>query len=103
MKTKVFIPLLAIVNLVVIGFTQSLQKSQPDYVPNKETAIKIAEVILIPIYGEEILNKRPFSAKLINNEVWRVEGTMMLDELGGVPVIEIQKSDCKILSVTHTK
>jgi len=74
-----------------------------NYVPNKETAIKIAEAILIPIYGNEVLNKKPFTVKLINCKVWHVEGSIGLDELGGVPIIEIQKSDCKILKITHTK
>jgi len=74
-----------------------------NYVPNEETAIKIAEAILIPIYGNEVLDKKPFTARLINGKIWHVEGTISLDELGGVPIIEIQKSDCKILRITHTK
>lgn len=73
------------------------------YVPNEETAIKIAEAIWYPIYGKQILDKKPFKAKLIDNKIWRVEGTIGLDEIGGVPIIEIQKSDSKILKVTHTK
>ena len=71
--------------------------------PNKETAIKVAEIILVPIYGEDILKKKPFSARLINNKIWRVEGTTDLDKIGGVPIVEIQKCNCKILSVSHTK
>ncbi|SCY77870.1 NTF2 fold immunity protein [Flavobacterium anhuiense] len=74
-----------------------------NYVPNEETAIKIAETILIPIYGNEVLTKRPFTAKLINGNIWHIEGSIGLDELGGIPIIEIQKKDCKILRVTHTK
>ena len=74
-----------------------------NYVPNEETAIKIAEAILIPIYGNEVLKKKPFTVRLINDKIWHVEGSMNLDELGGIPIIEIQKKDCKILSITHTK
>lgn len=33
------------------------------YVPNKETAIKIAEAIWLPIYGNKIYNSKPFRAK----------------------------------------
>jgi hypothetical protein len=29
----------------------------PNYVPNEETAIKIAEAVWLPIYGEDIYNK----------------------------------------------
>jgi hypothetical protein len=74
-----------------------------DYVPDEETAIKIAEAIWLPIYGEDVLKKKPYKATLINNEFWRVEGSLEEEELGGVPIIEIRKTDCKILKVTHGK
>ena len=41
--------------------------------------------------------------KLKNSDVWVVEGTLAKSLMGGVPYIEIQKSDCKILVVTHGK
>lgn len=72
-------------------------------VPNKETAIKIAEAIWLPIYGKSIYEKKPYSVELIDNKIWRVKGTLKLEEVGGVPIIEIQKSDCKIINVTHSK
>jgi len=74
------------------------------FVPNEETAIKIAKAVWIPIYGKRILfKKRPFVATLVDNEVWVVEGTLRKWLLGGVPYIEIRKDDGKILKVTHTK
>lgn len=81
------------------------QLSDPEkngYVPNKETAIKIAEAIWLPIYGEEINNHKPFKADLVDNKIWRVTGTVYTEK-GGAPVVEIQKSDCKILCVYHGK
>lgn len=72
------------------------------YVPNKETAIKIAEAIWLPIYGNKIYNSKPFRAKLVNGTIWIVEGTLHAEK-GGVPYVEIQKKDCKILKVTHGK
>lgn len=74
-----------------------------DYVPNQETAIKIAEAIWLPLYGESIYEKKPYKATLIDNNIWRVEGTLDSEKIGGVPIIEIQKKDCKVLKVTHTK
>ena len=74
-----------------------------DYVPNEETAIKIAEAIWLPIYGESIYEKKPFIAVLINGKVWEVKGTLNFDQIGGVPIIEIQKNNCKIIKITHTK
>lgn len=81
--------------------TQSI-KDTFDYVPNEKTAIKIAEAIWLPIYGNRIYKNKPFVATLVNNEIWVVRGTMH-SEKGGVPYAEIQKKDCKILKVIHGK
>lgn len=74
-----------------------------NYVPNAETAIKIAEAIWLPIYGESINSKKPFTATLKDSSVWIVTGYLSPDYLGGVPNIEIRRKDCKILKVTHGK
>ncbi len=104
MKIKLIIQMFLTLAVVVLcSSLQSIKKKESNYVPNEETAVKVAEAILVPIYGEEVLKKKPFTAKLINNKFWRVKGTIDTDELGGIPIVEIQKSDCKILNVTHTK
>jgi hypothetical protein len=75
-----------------------------DYVRDSETAIKVAEAILLPIYGKGIYDKKPFVAKLsADSNTWIVEGTLDRHLVGGVPHIEIRKSDCKILRVSHGK
>jgi hypothetical protein len=73
-----------------------------DYVPDTITAMKIAEAVWLPIYGKEIYTKMPFKAKLINGKIWQVEGTLK-ETHGGVPMVMIQKSDGKIILVTHGK
>lgn len=71
------------------------------YVPNEETAVRIAEAIFYPIYGEEkIKEERPFKATL-NNDVWTVEGTLEEGFLGGVAIAEISKKDGRIIRVSH--
>lgn len=83
---------------------RSGKPSHRDYVPNAETAISIAEAIWLPIYGEKIYESKPFVAKLKDSSVWVVWGTLNPQYTsGGTPYIEIQKKDCKILKVTHTK
>ena len=72
-----------------------------DLVPNRQTAIKIAEAIWLPIYGDIVLNEKPYVAEL-KNGVWYVNGTLKEEE-GGVAYIEINKKDCKVLNVYHTK
>lgn len=77
-----------------------------NYVPNEETAKKIAEAIWLPIFGEEIFEQRPYRATLVDN-IWIVRGLMPLPCRnepgcrGGTAYIEIRKSDCKILKVKH--
>jgi len=97
--------------LVIVFSTGFLFAQKPlskanhqDYVPNAETAIGIAEAIWLPIYGKKIYESKPFVAKLKNSSVWVVWGTLNSQyTAGGTPYIEIQKKDCKILKVTHTK
>ena len=95
--------LVAITSLVYANSGIKRVVTKGDYVPDKETAIKIAEAIWYPIYGEMIFEEKPFVARLKNPGVWIVEGTFKYDVFGGVAYIEIQKKDCKILKVTHGK
>lgn len=103
MKTvkKYFYLLVALVLFSCATAFTVQQKKSVEYVPDAETAKKIAEAIWLPIYGTNVLNEKPYNAELKMN-VWIVTGTLK-DELGGVAYIEIQKSDCKILKVTHGK
>lgn len=71
------------------------------FVPDVQTAIKIAEAVWLPIYGERIYGEKPFNAELIDG-VWSVRGTLHTTH-GGVAEIEINKSDGKILRVSHGK
>lgn len=78
------------------------------FVPDKETAIRIAEAVWIPIYGEDqINNEKPFKATL-RNGVWLVEGSLPEGPensivAGGVAVAEIAKKDGHIIRVSHGK
>jgi NTF2 fold immunity protein len=76
------------------------------FVPNAETAAKIAEAVLIPVYGEKkIASERPFKAKL-SGDVWTVEGTLNCGApqcAGGTAVVKISKASGQILSMAHYK
>ena len=72
------------------------------FVPNEKTAIRIAEAVLGPIYGEDQITKeRPFGATL-KEGVWTVAGHLSMPN-GGVAIAEIAKQDGRILRVTHGK
>jgi hypothetical protein len=73
------------------------------FVPDQETAKKIAEVVLYPIYGRSIKYQKPFKVTLIENKIWVVEGTLSKNTVGGVFHIEMQKENCTILNVSHGK
>lgn len=86
------------------NFYQSTYIPKDGYVPNEETAIKVAEAIWLPIYGDEAVEGcKPVVAKLINSTVWVVKGTGSPHQKGGVLYAEIRKSDCKILKVIGEK
>jgi hypothetical protein len=88
------------------GFTKmSAQSFRPKdgFVPNEKAAVRIAEAVLSPIYGDEkIVSERPFSAKL-KGDVWTVTGSLPGGMAGGVAEVRISKRTGEILDVTHGK
>jgi hypothetical protein len=79
-----------------------INSPKTEYIPNDSIAIKIAEIIWHPIYGDEIYEYRPFKAELFEGKIWKVSGTVHTEK-GGGPFAEIQKSDGKIISVYFQK
>lgn len=73
------------------------------YVPDSATAVQIAQILFVRIYGEKVLKKKPFIATLKNGKIWVVEGSVDKGVDGGVPHIEIQKLDGKIVDLYHYK
>lgn len=77
------------------------------FVPDARTAVRIAEAVLMPIYGKRVIaGERPFRATFANG-VWTVLGTLQCAKgescIGGVAVVEISRSDARILRVSHGK
>ncbi len=86
-------------------FSDNLHSVQPasGFVPDEATAVRVAEAILIPIYGKALVEgERPFTAKLTGH-VWKVTGHLPLGVDGGVAEAWIDKRDGRILRVTHGK
>ena len=81
-------------------------KPKDGFVPNAETAVKVAEAVLVPIYGEKkISEERPFKATR-QGDVWRVVGTLNCDSpncVGGTAVVRISKTTGEIIFVGHYK
>ncbi|MCX6154076.1 MAG: NTF2 fold immunity protein [Candidatus Kapabacteria bacterium] len=73
-----------------------------DYVPDDTTALKIAEAVFLVKYGKEIYYEKPFTIKLIDSNIWEIEGTLNFAK-GGVAYILIRKKDGMILKLEHGK
>lgn len=73
------------------------------YVPDAETAIRIAMAVWEPIYGKgKIAEEKPYQATL-EGGVWIVKGSLPAGMAGGVAIAEISKKDAKVLRVSHGK
>jgi len=79
------------------------------FVPNTETAVKVGEAVLIPVYGErKILDEEPFKA-VLQGDVWTVAGTLHcagpagVTCVGGTAVVKISKTSGQILFMVHYK
>jgi hypothetical protein len=84
------------------------------YVPDSATALKVAEAVLIPVYGQQkVDSQRPFSAKL-EDDVWTVDGTLycsdrqlgsqlIVKHCSGLLEVRISKSDAHVLSMLPKK
>ena len=69
-------------------------------VADKETAIRIAEAILSPVYGEKaIRGQRPYQVTLKDGK-WTVDGTVAPD-FGGRFHIVILQSDGRVLEIGY--
>jgi hypothetical protein len=77
-------------------------ETKSDCLLSKRKAILIAQPIWVKAFGKSIYKQKPFIATLSTSGVWLVKGTLNTKR-GGVPYIEIRKSDCAILRVWHTK
>ncbi|MBV8534112.1 MAG: hypothetical protein JO128_00885 [Alphaproteobacteria bacterium] len=75
-------------------------------VPDERTAVRVADAVLIPIFGEaQVAQERPLHATS-RGDIWIVTGS--LPELppgqgiaGGVAEVKIDKCDGSIVSVLH--
>jgi len=72
--------------------------------PNDSSAVEMAKLILFPIYGKkEIEEEKPYLVRLINNEIWCISGQLKKGYEGGIFKILINKSDGKVLMISHSK
>src|SRR6185312_747571 len=98
--------LLVLFGIVALSWGQS-DSPKNGYVPDETTAIRVAEAVFIPIYGEKhVRSERPFQAKL-KGDVWTVKGSLPKPPkpgdvvVGGTMVAEIERTTGCIKAVYH--
>ncbi len=104
MRSRALIMILGllVVALAVTYAQSGIRIPEKGFVPDEATAIRIAEAVLAPIYGDrKVAAERPYHAVLTGN-IWSVEGTLHT-QLGGVSLVKLRREDGAIISVTHGK
>jgi hypothetical protein len=72
-------------------------------IPDEVTAVKVAEVVFLPIFGpEEVTKYLPYHAQL-KDGVWTVYGTLKPGSRGGTPQMTIQRQDGRVIEVWHSQ
>jgi len=72
-------------------------------IPDEVTAVKIAEAILPPVFGDEEVSKyKPYHATL-REGIWTVYGTLKPNARGGTPMLSVQKIDAKVIEIWHSQ
>ncbi len=71
----------------------------------KDAIVKIAEIILIELYGKEVLSQRPWILTEYK-DAYMIEGTFHeknTDKKGGVAKIALSKKDLRVIGYIHQK
>jgi len=79
------------------------------FVPTADVAIAIAEAVLVPVYGHDVIeSERPFHATL-KGDLWVVSGTVPCDSAppgavcpGGNAEVRISKKTGRIVYMMHS-
>lgn len=82
-------------------FPSSLQY-QP--VNDADTALQIAEKVWLEVYGDHILESKPYEISFdYDNDVWLIMGVLHGEgSVGGVPYMLIEKYSGRVLACWHT-
>jgi len=70
---------------------------------DEESAVKIAEIILLKEYGDHVLNQRPWKVRS-EDAFFFIEGTFPFADprmKGGVAHLKMRRSNCEIVEIWH--
>ena len=75
-----------------------------DLVSSDTSAVRIADLVLVNLFGKEIDSEKPYNVDLYKDSIWIIRGNRPNKDLkirGGLAYIEIRKKDGCILKVFH--
>ena len=73
-------------------------------IPDYEAAANIAYDYVSAVFGEKSArDEQPYKIKLINNQIWFIEGSLEPNHVGGSFFITIEKYTGKIWDIGHWK
>lgn len=69
---------------------------------SKDEAKKIVEIIIVKIYGKEVLSQRPWEIVESNNTyIIKGHNLLLSNERGGIVTVIINKQNAEILDISH--
>ena len=83
-----------------LKFIKTFEKG---FVPDEDTAIKIANIIIDKFYSPADTNEHRVLQADLHKDIWYVSGTLKKGYLGGVPQVKIKKSNGEILGIIHSR
>ncbi len=93
--------------LAAVAFANAAQRDHKDYVPDKKTAERIGEAVLIGRYGDEgVSRERPFLVDGSDKDYWIVQISPRKDgmpQIGGGSAVRINKHSGCLQLLEHMK
>lgn len=86
-----------------ISNNESYKPFSDTLIPDKQTAMAVAEPILFKFYGKALVSsEKPYKCYLVDG-YWYVHGSLPKGAVGGVFEIFISAKDGRIIRLTHGK
>jgi hypothetical protein len=91
---------LALFSFTLIAISTSQAPPNEGFVPDEKTAVKVAESVWLPVFGNDIYSHQPFKAELIQGKCWKVYGTGNKQNRK-CPFALIQRKNCMIIKIAE--
>jgi len=69
---------------------------------DESSAVQIAEIILVRVYGKQVLNEKPWQVTT-TDRTFTIEGSFPEGYKGGVASLHINRANAEVISIVHEK